>query len=185
METIEALLKRRSIRSFEKDYKVPQEILETIVGAALNSPTGLDIQGLDLVIINNREEINKVTELAMKTWPQEWQDKFMARKTRHNIDNVVTGDASTLFLLVKNENATGDLIKFDAGIMAMAIMASAVNFGLGTCCLGCLATGKLYDVEKEIKRPEGSIVIGVTLGKPRTDVPLHEKKIKCKAQYIE
>ena len=185
METLQALHQRRSIRSFEKDYKIPKEVLEQIVDAALESPTGLDYQGIDLVVVTNRDKINEITHNVLKNWPQSLQDNFNTRHEEYGVDDVFECDASALLLLVKNENAKDDFIKFDAGIMLMSIMASAVNFGLGTLCLGSILFGDTTDVTKSIGKPDGSIVIAIALGKPVPNAKVSEKVRKCKAEYIE
>ena len=185
MEAIEAFQKRRSVRCYDKNYVIPKDVLETIVNIALDCPTGMDRQGIDLVVITNREKIDAIVDKAKEGWPLGLKGSFEVRRKNFGVENPVTGDASALIILVKNENAMGNFIQYDAGIKLMSIMASAVSFGLGTCCLGCLSFGNLDEVAKEIQRPEGSIIIGIALGKPKADIKLNEKVRKCKAQYFE
>ena len=185
MQAIEALEKRRTIRSYDKEYVIPKDVLEKIVNLALDSPTGMDMQGIDLAVVTNRAKIDTIIGKALKYWPQGMKDAFAARHNDLGVDNTVTCDASALILFVKNENAKDDYIKYDAGIKLMSIMTSAVNYGLGTCCLGCLGFGNLDEVAAEVEKPAGSVIIGIALGKPRADTKLNEKVRKCKAQYFE
>ena len=54
--SIQTLLDRRSIRAYDPTYEIPKDVLSKIVQAALNSPTALNRQDIDLVVcyMNNK-----------------------------------------------------------------------------------------------------------------------------------
>ena len=184
MNVLEALAKRRTFRSYVKDYMPPKDVIEAITNAALDSPSALNYQGLDLIVITNKEKINAITQKSLSSWPQETQNKFGARR-EWGCENVVTCDAPILYLLVKNENAHDTFIQIDSGIMCMSIMVAAMNFGLGSMCVGSLLWGDVAGVEKEAGIPQGSLAMAVVVGKLPEHPKAIEKTRKCKATYIE
>ena len=102
------------------------------------------------------------------------------------VTNVVTCDSPCVVLIVKNERADKHWITFDAGIASMAIMMAAQNFGIESMCLGVIAMEatqakceELFGLKKD------SLLLGVALGKPKGEIKLHEKDIKCKVSYME
>ena len=57
---LEALEKRRTIRNYDPDWKIPKEQLDKIMHAAVISPTTCDFQGQDFLVVTNKEKISKI-----------------------------------------------------------------------------------------------------------------------------
>ena len=57
---LEALEKRRTIRNYDPDWKIPKEQLDKIMHAAVISPTACDFQGQDFLVVTNKEKISKI-----------------------------------------------------------------------------------------------------------------------------
>ncbi len=76
MQTLEAIVKRKSARDFDPDKAVPEEIVDTIVKAGCQAPIGgNDRKSLHLTVCRNREilnEINQTTAAAMKMEPRDF-----------------------------------------------------------------------------------------------------------------
>lgn len=62
METLEALLTRRSVRQFE-DKPVPDEMVRQILEAAMMAPSALNSQPWQFVVVNERERLDAIAEL--------------------------------------------------------------------------------------------------------------------------
>ena len=128
---LEALEKRRTIRNYDPDWKIPKEQLDKIMNAALLSPTACDFQGEDFIVVTNKEKLSKLEEVIINSLPENnFKKHFIERKERHGVNNVVTCDAPIIILIVKNERANDDWIKIDSGIASMSIMIAAQNFGI-------------------------------------------------------
>ena len=63
---------------------------------------------------------------------------------------------------------------------------AAQNFGIESMCLGVIAMNTTQDKCEELfGLKKGSLLLGVALGKPKGELKLHERKIKCKVSYME
>ncbi len=62
MDLYELLMKRRSVRSFKAD-EVPEDIVEQLVAAANNAPTGCNMQPLSIVTVREADRRAKLAQL--------------------------------------------------------------------------------------------------------------------------
>jgi nitroreductase len=180
-----ALLSRRTVRQYILDYVIPKDVLEQIVNAALVSPTANNRQGIDLLVVTNKELITTLSDTLRETWPQQLKDGFATRPATYGITNVVTGDAPVLIFLVKNERADEKFIAIDTGIVTQSILIAAKEFGLDTMTLGVFLWGQPEKVEALLKIPKGSLALAVALGKAKPNPILAERVQLAKATYIE
>ena len=65
MDLYELLMKRRSVRSFE-DRAVPDEVVDKLVNAANNAPTGCNIQPLSIVTVREPERRAKLAHMVKR-----------------------------------------------------------------------------------------------------------------------
>ena len=63
---LENILSRRSIRSFVKGKKVPQQELENIVTAGMYAPTALNLQPVLFTVVTNTEKIQRLAKAIAK-----------------------------------------------------------------------------------------------------------------------
>ncbi|KAH0793994.1 nitroreductase family protein [Histomonas meleagridis] len=186
MDVLQAIETRRTVRQYQADYTIPKEDLQKIVDIALSSPTGMNAQGIDLVVCTNRAKIDEATMITFHSWDEAKQARWNNRKQDYGVKNVVSCDASCIVFLVKNERADPNYVEIDAGIMSMAIMEATRHFGLQTMCLGALLWGDKAGLEKCLGIEEGKMVMAVAIGKPiEGELKLIDKKQLCKATYIE
>ena len=161
MEVLEALQSRRSYRNFDPNYVIPKADLNKIIDIAIRSPTGRNLQGIDLVVVTDHKKIDEASKILFDSWGEELQKNFNSRKQDYGCNNVITCDASCLVLLVANERAEPLFQKIDAGIMCMSIMSSARAFNLDTLCLGCFFFGNTKGVEQYFGIEEGKLVMAI------------------------
>ena len=173
---------RRTIRQYEKDYVIPKDVLEKIANAGLHAPTAVNYQEHDLLFITDKAKLDKIGDVAMKEWPENYRKMFESRKAELGVANVVTCDASCVVFLVKNERYNDLFGQIDAGIVLMAMMVAAKDLGLDTMCLGCFLWGA-EPVEQVIGIPKGSMGMALAIGKKRADAKVGEKKLLAKATY--
>ena len=181
MQALEALNTRRSVRNFDPSFVIPKEDLDKIVTAALNSPTAINLQEHDLVVITNKEKIASVDKTVFPLCPPQFQERFKKRQEEFGTVNPVTYDCSALILIVENERAQAKWGDLDAGILSMGIMIAAEGLGYHSVALGIIArpeVEKLFGLEKRL-------VLGVALGKAKDKVNIHPKENKRKVTYVE
>ncbi len=63
MDMYTILMKRRSVRNF-KDQPIPKEIIEQLLDAANNAPTGGNIQPLSVIVVQKSENRAKLAEIV-------------------------------------------------------------------------------------------------------------------------
>ena len=181
MKALEALNTRRSVRNFDPSFTIPKEDLDKIVSAALNSPTAINLQEHDLIVITNKEKIALVDKTVFPLCPPAFQERFKKRQEEFGTVNPVTYDCSALILIVENERVQEKWGNLDAGILSMGIMIAAEGLGYHSVALGIIArpeVEKLFGLDKKL-------VIGVALGKAKDKVNIHPKENLRKVKYIE
>ena len=182
---LNALITRRTIRQYQPDYKIPTYVLKAIIDAALLSPSGHNVQDIDLLAVTNREKIEQVTKITLDTIEEEGRKKYLKRIKNFKVKNPITGDAGCLVCLLKNERWTPERIQVHEGIMEMALMVGAREFGLDSMVLGCMKQGDRAAMEKVLGIEPGRLICGVIIGKA-VDKPFFiPKKSLAKATYLE
>lgn len=185
MNAYQALDGRRTVRQYQADYSIPKNVLQKIVDVVLKSPTGCDIQDIDLVVVTKKDVLSKLEKTALPSWPQDFQNDFNKRKSKLGVTNVITCDAPCVIFLVKNERADPTFTQIDTGIVSMAIMVAARDAGLETMCLGSLLWGDKSKTEELIGIGKGKLAMAVAIGKARSDHQEGPKKVIAKATFIE
>ncbi|KAK8863671.1 hypothetical protein M9Y10_011359 [Tritrichomonas musculus] len=185
MDAFQALDSRRTVRQYQADYKIPKDILEKIVNVVLKSPTACNVQEIDLIVVTKKDLLTQIEKVALPSFPDKLQDSFNQRKSQLGVQNVITCDASCVIFLVKNSRADPTFTAIDTGIVSMAIMVAARDFGLDSMCLGCLLWGDKSKTEELIGANKGDLVMAVAIGKARSDHQEQPKEVLAKANYIE
>ena len=181
MQALEALNTRRSIRNFDPSFVIPKEDLEKIISAGLNSPSAVNLQEHDLIVITNKEKIAAVDKVVFPLCPPQFQERFKKRQEQFGTINPVTYDCSALILIVENERCQEKWGNLDAGILSMGLMIAAEGLGYHSVALGIIAmpeVEKLFDLKKKL-------VLGVAIGKSKDKVNVHPKENLRKVNYIE
>ena len=181
METLEALNTRRSVRNFDPSFVIPKEDLDKIVSASLNSPTAINLQEHDLIVITNKEKISSIDKTIFPLCPPAFQERFKKRQEEFGTINPVTYDCSALILIVENERVQEKWGNLDAGILSMGIMIAAEGLGYNSVALGIIArpeVEKLFGLDKKL-------VLGVAIGKAKDKVNIHPKENLRKVKYID
>ena len=177
---VETLKAHRSIRNFDPTYEITEEQMKTIVECALNSPTGLNKQDNDLLVITNKETIAKIDSTVYNLMNDQTKERFITIQKRYSTKNPITYDCSALFMITKNERAGGHE-HVDCGMMAMSIMTAAQELGLGSVPLGTIVR---HEVEEIAGIKKGSLCLGIAVGKPKC-IDVDEKKVLVKVDYIK
>ena len=63
MDLYETLMKRRTVRNFKAD-EVPEDVIEKIVRAAANAPTGGNMEPLSIIVVRDAERRAKLGEMV-------------------------------------------------------------------------------------------------------------------------
>jgi len=117
METLKAILSRRSIRKYSKN-NIPEEYYEVLLKAAMHAPSGRNRQPWHFIIVSDREILKKLAEISPS-----WK---MLEEAANAI--VVCGDL--------NLEDSESFILQDCSAATQNILLAAHELGLGSVWLG-------------------------------------------------
>ena len=154
------IIKRRTIRKYiQKD--VPKDLLLRCVDAARLSPSGLNLQPLKYVIINDKDLLPKIFKTLR--WAGYLPDYFPTEEEMPR--------AYIVMLLDKNVRADPG---HDAGIASMSISMVAFEEGLGSCILGAI---NRIELRKILAVPDNlEVLLVVALGYPAENPVIDDVK---------
>ena len=123
-EVINNIMARRSVRQY-LDKPVEHELLEVVVRAGINAPSGMNRQPWIVRVVEDQQLIADVNEVFVQENPDQ-----VARDP--NFKNMFR-NAPNLICVCTPAKGGGEL---DAGLLGENMMLAAQSLGLGTCCLG-------------------------------------------------
>jgi nitroreductase len=158
MELKDAILTRRSVRKFT-DYYVTDDEINSILEAAQWAPSWSNTQCWEIIVIRDRELIEKVTETYSDTNPARKcslaASALIAVAGKADLPGFRDGTARTKF---------DSWFMFDLGIAVQNMSLKAHDIGLGTVIVGSLDHDRCAEL-LDIKKPYELAVI-LPLGKP-------------------
>ncbi|MCW4039746.1 MAG: nitroreductase family protein [Candidatus Bathyarchaeota archaeon] len=144
----ETIINRRTTRKFQQK-PVAEQVLRRCVDAARLSPSGSNRQPLKYVIVNTKDQLQKV---------------FKATRWAGSLPEYYPSDdeAPMAYIAILLDTTIRESPAHDAGIAAMSISLVAYDAGIASCMLGGIDRGVLRDV---LKVPEHlNIILLVALG---------------------
>lgn len=130
MNTIEAILTRRSIRKYQPDIEVDEDLVTRLLESAMSAPTATN-QAYDFIVVRNPETLKAVGTFH----------PHASMLAQVPVGIAVCGDP-------KREALPGRWI-MDCSAAAQNILLAAHDLGLGACWVG------IYPVEERIKGLRG------------------------------
>lgn len=122
---MENMMARRSIRKFT-DQPVPRRLIETLVKAGWNAPTGHNLQTWRFTVLTTQQEILSLKELVQATAKR-------CKTICYGFEN------PQALILVSNDRRNAGGIQ-DASCAAENILLAATSFGLGATWINALMT---------------------------------------------
>lgn len=177
-EVLHTIANRYSCRSFTGE-SIEQEKLEAIALAAIQSPSAMNQQPWEIIVIKDKALIDEMDEATMAMLSQ-WEDTSIYERIK-NRGGKLFYNAPCMFIVVKKEGKN-----LDCGIVTENIALSASSLGLGNVICGLAALsfttekGKYFE-EKII--PSGyefgmSVLVGYPTNSNGTPHPVDRTKIK-------
>jgi nitroreductase len=154
METWDALRARRNVRTYG-DAPIPPEHLERILEAARRTPSSMNRQGWDFVIVTDRDDLRELS----KAW----------RHAAH-----VATSAATIVLAIPatSDREERDTFWYDLGQATMSIMVAAADLGIGSghASIGDQSLVRELLAIPEEQEPAMLIALGSPADRPLTPV---------------
>lgn len=166
METISAILNRRSIRKYLKK-DIPEELIEQLLMAAMYAPTARNTQAWQFVVVTEK---NLIEELSVRH-PYAKMLKYAP------LAILVCGDK--LF----EENETN--LAINCAAASQNILLAATSLGLGSVWLGVFPkTDRMQPITELLKLPQHIIPVSlISIGWPDEEKPMPERFFKEKIHY--
>ena len=178
MELSQAILSRRSIRSYEST-PVCDEVLEELLEAGIWAPSAVNLQPWYFVAIRSREQLQKLTEI-MGVVSQRIEPNLKERFAKHPAVVEETtrfvrqmGGAPVCVLAFQykpNYDKTDSSIVQSVAAAIENIMLTAVEKGLGGCWLTAPLEAAVGSELRDMFAPgKGPLVAMLTIGYPAQD----------------
>lgn len=136
MDIIQAIEKRRSIRSYTSE-PVEASVLEKLINLAVKAPTGSGMEPWGFVVLQNADEINELSNRIKQTiladpdsYPQFRQYEDWLKNEHYHIFN----KAGTVLIIYGDRKSPWHV--YDCSLVAGNIMLAAATEGLGCCWIG-------------------------------------------------
>ncbi|MCQ5362804.1 MAG: nitroreductase [Candidatus Verstraetearchaeota archaeon] len=154
MDALEAIITRRSVRSYMPD-PVPREVLERILEAGRLAPSAMNLQPWHFIVVTDKEKRRALSAGRFA--------RFLAE-----VPVVIVGCG--------NEHLSPKWYAIDTAIALQNMVIAATNEGLGSCWVGSFDE---MEVKELLKIPEGYRVVAMlALGYPRKDIDLMGRLVK-------
>ncbi len=169
-EVIENIMTRQTIREYTKE-QVPENLLKTVLDAAIRAPSGRNTQPCHIRVLRNAEKLDEMnTDFKnIVGWDKPAYTGWDKRPVYHNAPTFIF-----IFAADRSDMA--------AGLMAENIALASKALGLGSCMVGSL--GALFDDEQGAKKwkeilkvpQEWQFLLGMSLGFPNETPPMKERE---------
>ncbi|MBR3042097.1 MAG: AMP-binding protein [Eubacterium sp.] len=132
---MQAILSRRSVRRFT-DREVPKSVLDMILRAGYNAPSGHNMQSWRFTVLTKQQDIEKLKSATLQS----------AEKTGVPVYGF---ENPKVMILVSNDNRNPDGCQ-DASCAAENMLLAAVSYGIGAVWLNPLKTLRTVEPVKRV-----------------------------------
>lgn len=176
---IDTILARRSIRSFTNEA-VTQEQLDIILQCAVNAPSARNLQPWHLIVVRNRDWLDKFDREAV-AYASTYIPDLPADRT------ILYNAPVAIFVCAHSENFFGGT---DSGMLTQNILLSAQALGLGSCVVGMIRDGfsgaNRTRYREELAIPEGyHPMYAIAIGHPSGEKPAPKERDFSKVTYLD
>jgi nitroreductase len=152
----ELILKNRSYRRFHQDKFIEMSTLKELVNLARLSPSGRNIQALRYILVNTKEQNDKINKHIF--WAGYYKDW----------DGPEEGEKPSAYMILVKDTTLGMSMPQDEGIVVQSILLGAVESGLGGCIIANINKKKLEESLNLDEKYEIALVLA--LGYPKEEV---------------
>jgi nitroreductase len=184
-ETINTILKRRSIRKFKTD-QIKESDIEQILNAAIHAPSAKNQQKWHFTVVQNKDMINKMVEITKENIRNSDNDTFKERISSPNYHTYF--HAPTVIVVSGEENHKP--IKLDCGMAVQNLLLAAESLGINSVVMTSteflFASKDPSAIKKELGIPEGyGHICMVALGHAEGAIPSVPRRNKEVVTYLK
>jgi nitroreductase len=179
MNVMDAIAKRRSVRSYTSD-RLDRDTVSTLLAAAIRAPTAIHEEQWAFVVVQGKPLLKHLSEAARMHFIAEQEhtperQHSPAFQKFNDPDFNIFYDADTLIVICAK--STGPFVAADCWLAAENLMLAACAKGLGTCVIGSAVSGlNTPKIKAELGIPEDiQIVAPIIVGVPNGETPITER----------
>ena len=185
MDMYELIMKRRSVRNF-KDQPIPQEVIDQLLDAANNAPSGGNIQPISIILIQEKENRTLLAEMVgNQPWVKNAPLSLIFCLDFNRIKRWATLNETEF----KGEQALSHFLIAYADLMcaAQSVVLLAEGLGLGSVYVGTIQSSMDAAREQfsipEFVLPMMILTLGYPKSTPRSIPKLEREVIVHREQY--
>ncbi len=169
---VQALKERRSIRTYDPEHQLPEEVLQELLQVAMNSPTAHNKQKYHFTVVQDPSLLEHMAELIRQVMLNGTEEqRIKASKPGYS----PLHHAPTI-ILIAGDIDSGFNVQTDCGIAAGMICAAAEHMGIASCITGSsvfmFKTESGAELKKTLQIPDTyKAVCAVALGYLQGDKP--------------
>jgi nitroreductase len=163
MEVFEAILKRRSIRDFEKK-EIPKEKIEKLKEALIWAPSAGNLQARKFYFVFNEETKKKLAKAALN-------QNFIAKAPL-----VIVGCCDLEKISWYGERGKNLYTICDVSVAIENLILTATSEGLGTCWVGAFDEKEVSEILNLPKNERPIVIVPVGFPKEIPSLPEREPK---------
>lgn len=180
-ETVERLLKHRSIRAY-KGMPIEKEILDSLIDVANHTSTSMGMQSFSIIRVTDKEKRSKIAKICNQEYvndaPEFWI--FIADLYR----NASIAAEQNCYVDSRNDADRFFQGFTDACLAAQNVLAAAESYGLGGVFFGSISND-LTGIIEILNLPEYTFpVLGLGLGYPDQE-PLLKPRMDSRMKVFE
>lgn len=170
---LEAIFNRRSIRAY-RAQQITDEQLQTLLDAALASPSAMDIQPWHFTVVQDPGILGAVSRASIEEQKKTADAQTLQKLNAPDAD--IYFHAPTVFFISCDPSSVWSYL--DCGIAAQNIALAAQGLGLGSVILGspneAFAGPRAEELKKLLRLPQGhEVVLAVGVGIPQESPEAH------------
>jgi nitroreductase len=173
MDVIEAIYRRRSVRSYRPEAVAP-ELVDTLVAAAVQAPSAMNLQPWAFLVVKGREALMEYAERAMRHLLDTMTPDSPLYRYRDQLSDPAFDIfyGAPLLIVVAATSGAAQSIE-DCCMAAQNLMLAACREELGSCCIGFARPWlNLPATKAEVGIPAAYVpVVPIVLGYPRIAMP--------------
>ena len=185
MNTYELFMKRRSVRNF-KDQPIPEELVEKLLDAANNAPSGGNIQPLSVILVQESENRAKLAEIVgNQPWVKNAPLSMVFCLDYHRVKRWAALNGTEF----KGDQAFSHFLISYADVIcaAQSVVLLAESLGLGSVYVGtiqsCMDRARELFAIPDYVLPMMVLSLGYPKSIPRTIPKLKREVIAHHEQY--
>lgn len=167
-ETMQLLLRHRSVRSYDPARRIPDGLLTALIAAGQSGATSSNMQTASVVVVEDPERLDRLAQIATQDFVADASAVLcfvtdLSRPAR-------VGELTGVDLFALRKLSTFVTSANDCAIFAQGVVVGAESAGLGTCYIGNLRNDTRAVAELLQLPPQAAVIFGLCLGYEKAPV---------------